>query len=110
MCLFQNRDSLNADCSRGPVADAPGWLAAAVAVAVAAVVAPWSSSARLDPIAARNPSAPFIQRPVKATTLYMIAILLVGLSGYKFLPLSALPQVDYPTIQVQTFLPRGGRK
>ena len=37
----------------------------------------------------------------------MIAILLVGLSGYKFLPLSALPEVDYPTIQVQTFLPGG---
>src|SRR5690606_19486176 len=53
-----------------------------------------------------NPSAPFIRRPV-ATTLFMIAILLVGLSGYKFLPLSALPQVDYPTIQVQTFLPGG---
>ena len=35
----------------------------------------------------------------------MIAILLVGLFGYKFLPLSALPEVDYPTIQVQTFLP-----
>ena len=56
--------------------------------------------------AAANPSAPFIQRPV-ATTLFMIAILLVGLTGYKFLPLSALPQVDYPTIQVQTFLPGG---
>ena len=40
-----------------------------------------------------------------ATSLLMIAILLVGLSGYKFLPLSALPEVDYPTIQVQTFLP-----
>jgi multidrug efflux pump len=53
-----------------------------------------------------NISAPFIQRPV-ATTLLMIAILLVGLSGYKFLPLSALPEVDYPTIQVQTFLPGG---
>jgi multidrug efflux pump len=51
-----------------------------------------------------NPCAPFIQRPV-ATSLLMIAILLVGLAGYKFLPLSALPQVDYPTIQVQTFLP-----
>ena len=37
----------------------------------------------------------------------MIAIMLVGLSGYKFLPLSALPEVDYPTIQVQTFLPGG---
>ena len=53
-----------------------------------------------------NISAPFIQRPV-ATSLLMIAILLVGLSGYKFLPLSALPEVDYPTIQVQTFLPGG---
>ena len=56
------------------------------------------------PHAGANISAPFIQRPV-ATSLLMIAILLVGLSGYKFLPLSALPEVDYPTIQVQTFLP-----
>jgi len=53
-----------------------------------------------------NISAPFIQRPV-ATSLLMIAILLVGIAGYKFLPLSALPEVDYPTIQVQTFLPGG---
>jgi multidrug efflux pump len=53
-----------------------------------------------------NISAPFIERPV-ATSLLMIAILLIGLSGYKFLPLSALPEVDYPTIQVQTFLPGG---
>ena len=51
-----------------------------------------------------NPSAPFIQRPV-ATSLLMIAILLVGLVGFDYLPLSALPEVDYPTIQVQTFLP-----
>ncbi|MGZ5998683.1 MAG: efflux RND transporter permease subunit, partial [Rhizomicrobium sp.] len=51
-----------------------------------------------------NPSAPFILRPV-ATSLLMIAILLVGLVGYDYLPLSALPEVDYPTIQVQTFLP-----
>ncbi len=51
-----------------------------------------------------NPSAPFILRPV-ATSLFMIAIMLVGLVGYGFLPLSALPEVDYPTIQVQTFLP-----
>jgi multidrug efflux pump len=51
-----------------------------------------------------NPSAPFIRRPV-ATSLLMIAILLVGLVGYFYLPLSALPEVDYPTIQVQTFLP-----
>jgi multidrug efflux pump len=56
------------------------------------------------PQSGANISAPFIQRPV-ATSLLMIAILLVGLSGYKFLPLSALPEVDYPTIQVQTFLP-----
>jgi multidrug efflux pump len=51
-----------------------------------------------------NLSAPFIQRPV-ATSLLMIAIMLVGLVGYSYLPLSALPEVDYPTIQVQTFLP-----
>src|ERR1700749_4457431 len=51
-----------------------------------------------------NPSAPFIQRPV-ATSLLMIAIMLVGAIGYFYLPLSALPEVDYPTIQVQTFLP-----
>ena len=51
-----------------------------------------------------NPSAPFITRPV-ATSLLMIAIMLVGIVGFSFLPLSALPEVDYPTIQVQTFLP-----
>src|SRR5215472_16451621 len=51
-----------------------------------------------------NISAPFIERPV-ATSLLMIAILLVGIVGFGFLPLSALPEVDYPTIQVQTFLP-----
>ncbi len=51
-----------------------------------------------------NPSRLFIDRPV-ATSLIMIAILLVGLAGYRFLPLSALPEVDYPTIQVQTFYP-----
>ena len=51
-----------------------------------------------------NISAPFIQRPV-ATSLLMIAIMLVGVVGYLFLPLSALPEVDYPTIQVQSFYP-----
>jgi multidrug efflux pump len=51
-----------------------------------------------------NPSAPFILRPV-ATSLLMVSIMLVGFLGYLFLPLSALPEVDYPTIQVQTFLP-----
>ncbi|MFW2830616.1 efflux RND transporter permease subunit [Sphingomonas sp. ID0503] len=51
-----------------------------------------------------NPSRPFIRRPV-ATTLFMLAILLAGLIGYRMLPLSALPQVDYPTIQVRTSYP-----
>jgi multidrug efflux pump len=51
-----------------------------------------------------NPSRPYILRPV-ATSLLMAAILIVGTIGYLFLPLSALPEVDYPTIQVQTFLP-----
>jgi multidrug efflux pump len=51
-----------------------------------------------------NPSRPYIERPV-ATSLLMAAILIVGAIGYLFLPLSALPEVDYPTIQVQTFLP-----
>ena len=53
-----------------------------------------------------NPSRLFIERPV-ATSLLMFAILLVGVVAYKFLPLSALPEVDYPTIQVQTFYPGG---
>jgi multidrug efflux pump len=51
-----------------------------------------------------SPSRPFILRPV-ATSLLMVAIVLAGLLGLKFLPLSALPQVDYPTIQVQTLYP-----
>src|SRR4029077_9220950 len=51
-----------------------------------------------------SPSRLFILRPV-ATTLLMAAIMLVGIFAYQFLPLSALPEVDYPTIQVQTFYP-----
>ncbi len=51
-----------------------------------------------------SPSRPFILRPV-ATTLLMIAILLSGMVAFRFLPLAALPEVDYPTIQVQTFYP-----
>ncbi|MDB5870575.1 MAG: putative inner rane transporter, partial [Ramlibacter sp.] len=51
-----------------------------------------------------SPSRPFILRPV-ATSLLMLAIVLAGIVGFKFLPLSALPQVDYPTIQVQTLYP-----
>jgi multidrug efflux pump len=54
-----------------------------------------------------NPSQTFILRPV-ATSLLMAAILLAGLFAYRFLPLSALPEVDYPTIQVQTFYPGAG--
>jgi multidrug efflux pump len=51
-----------------------------------------------------NPSQPFIVRPV-ATTLLMIAIMLSGMLAFRFLPVAALPEVDYPTIQVQTFYP-----
>jgi multidrug efflux pump len=51
-----------------------------------------------------SPSRPFILRPV-ATSLLMAAILLVGIVGYTQLPMSALPEVDYPTIQVLTFYP-----
>src|SRR6516165_416435 len=51
-----------------------------------------------------NPSRPFILRPV-ATSLLMVAIMLAGIVAYRVLPLSALPQVDYPTIQVVTLYP-----
>ncbi|HXX94387.1 MAG TPA: multidrug efflux RND transporter permease subunit, partial [Planctomycetota bacterium] len=51
-----------------------------------------------------NPSRPFILRPI-ATSLFMAALLLVGALAYKLLPVSALPQVDYPTIEVLTFYP-----
>jgi multidrug efflux pump len=51
-----------------------------------------------------NPSRLFILRPV-ATSLLMVAILLAGIVSFGFLPLSALPEVDYPTIQVQTLYP-----
>ena len=54
-----------------------------------------------------NPSRLFIVRPV-ATVLTMIAILLAGALAYRHLPVSALPQVDYPTIQVLTFYPGAG--
>ena len=62
------------------------------------------SLAEGEPRGQANPSRLFIERPV-ATSLLMFAILLVGVVAYKFLPLSALPEVDYPTIQVQTFYP-----
>jgi len=51
-----------------------------------------------------NPSRIFILRPV-ATSLLMVAILLVGILAYRYLPLSALPEVDYPTIQITTLYP-----
>jgi multidrug efflux pump len=51
-----------------------------------------------------NPSRPFILRPV-ATSLLMVAILLSGVLAYRLLPLSALPEVDYPTIEVMTLYP-----
>src|SRR3977135_1254412 len=51
-----------------------------------------------------NPSRLFILRPV-ATTLLMVGLLLVGVAAYTQLPVSALPEVDYPTIQVITFYP-----
>ena len=51
-----------------------------------------------------NVSEPFIKRPV-ATSLLMAAILLTGLVAFRLLPLATLPEVDYPTIQVQTFYP-----
>ncbi len=51
-----------------------------------------------------NPSRPFILRPV-ATILLMVAILLVGYVAFRELPISALPEVNYPTIQIQTLYP-----
>ena len=51
-----------------------------------------------------NLSRPFIERPV-ATTLLMVALMICGGIGYRALPVSALPEVDYPTIQVATFYP-----
>ena len=54
-----------------------------------------------------NPSRPFILRPV-ATSLTMAAILLAGFVAYRMLPVSALPEVDYPIIQVVTFYPGAG--
>ena len=51
-----------------------------------------------------NLSRPFIERPV-ATTLLMVALLLCGILGYRGLPVAALPEVDYPTIQVSAMYP-----
>ncbi len=54
-----------------------------------------------------NISAPFIARPI-ATSLLAVAVLLSGILGYRALPVSALPSVDFPTIQVTTQLPGAG--
>src|SRR5580698_11598407 len=51
-----------------------------------------------------NPSRPFILRPI-ATSLLMAAVLLIGIVGFRQLPIAALPEVDYPTMQVLTFYP-----
>jgi multidrug efflux pump len=51
-----------------------------------------------------NPSRPFILRPI-ATSLLMAGLLIAGMIGFRQLPVAALPQVDYPTIQVVTFYP-----
>ena len=51
-----------------------------------------------------NISRIFILRPI-ATSLLMVALLLSGLLAYHYLPMAALPQIDYPTIQVQTLYP-----
>jgi multidrug efflux pump len=51
-----------------------------------------------------NPSRPFILRPI-ATSLLMAAVLLIGVIGFRQLPIAALPEVDYPTMQVVTFYP-----
>ncbi|OJB82072.1 multidrug transporter subunit MdtB [Yersinia ruckeri] len=58
----------------------------------------------MPPAPGGGPSRLFILRPV-ATTLLMVAILLAGIMGYRALPVSALPEVDYPTIQVVTLYP-----
>src|SRR5579862_6690357 len=54
-----------------------------------------------------SPSRTFILRPV-ATSLMMLGVVLVGIVAFRQLPVSALPQVDYPTIQIQTFYPGAG--
>ncbi|MCQ8119297.1 MdtB/MuxB family multidrug efflux RND transporter permease subunit [Methylomonas rosea] len=61
-------------------------------------------AAAQNPLPGFNPSRHFILRPV-ATSLLMVALLLAGILTYRLLPISALPQVDYPTIQVTTLYP-----
>src|SRR5215471_9827449 len=68
---------------------------------------PLQSRGSNDMASGGGPSRLFIMRPV-ATALLMIGIMLVGVVAYRQLPVSALPQVDYPTIQVTTFYPGAG--
>ena len=56
-----------------------------------------------------NISAPFIKRPV-ATTLLTLGLALAGIMAFRFLPVSPLPQVDFPTIQVSASSARGGAR
>ncbi len=73
-------------------------------ITVSKIKLPSTSSDTTRESGAMNPSRPFILRPV-ATALLMAAILLVGIVAFLQLPVSALPEVDYPTIQVVTFYP-----
>src|ERR1700737_4619696 len=75
-----------------------------VAASRAAAVELGSSPANAFFSPTMNPSRLFILRPV-ATSLLMLAILLAGVIAYRVLPISALPQVDYPTIQIVTLYP-----
>ncbi len=70
----------------------------------AAGAAEWGAGFPRQGSVSMSPSRLFILRPV-ATSLLMAAIMLVGIVAYRFLPLSALPEVDYPTIQVVTLYP-----
>ena len=63
-----------------------------------------NAASQLEAEPSFNPSRTFILRPV-ATSLLMAALFLVGILAYRMLPISALPQVDYPTIQVVTLYP-----
>ena len=72
----------------------------------ASTIVPEAERSRIQSVQHRmNVSAPFIVRPI-ATTLLVVAIVLVGLLGYRFLSVAALPTVEFPTIQVVTYLAR----
>ena len=89
---------------RGGAAGRRGRVAAEQPHAAGAAASAHPAGSTLSRARAMNPSRLFILRPV-ATTLLMVAILLAGIVAYRVLPLSALPEVDYPTIQVVTLYP-----